>query len=86
MSNTNGYPIWCGYIITGGVYYANGTYKVTKRAVPTLTILPVGYSTGFSAAIYSGGTDVDVYQVYSTATGNNNAGYYEWKMTASAEL
>ncbi|MCS6763874.1 MAG: hypothetical protein MO853_14185 [Candidatus Protistobacter heckmanni] len=75
---------WSGYGTAGtNNHYAQGTYKVTKRAPPTVTV-NVGYGTNWCAIAFNS-TGVDSCSFYGNPT-TNGANYYSLSFTANCRL
>jgi hypothetical protein len=79
--------MFSGYVVSGGfTYYANGVFKVTKRANPTVTLTST-FASGFnntSGAAESISPESFYEGRSSTATVNN--GFFSSTFRASAEL
>ena len=79
----NGQTIFSGNVTNGYVYYITGSFVVTKRASPTMTVTSGG--SGFPSTIGSA-ANTQGYQVYSTANATTSGAYYQIAGNASSEL
>jgi hypothetical protein len=80
--------IWSGATTSGSSYYYVVRFQTPKRADPTCTYSLSNSNAGFPASAPVGGTAgaPDCTQVYMTANGTAQSGYYQFTGTASAEL
>jgi hypothetical protein len=78
-------PMFSGNVTSGSTYYANGVFKVTKRANPTVTLTST-FGKNFPNTSGSA-ADISTNSFYEprTATGTGDA-FFSSTFTASAEL
>jgi hypothetical protein len=82
--NGSGSLFWSGNTTSGVVYYVAVPYKVTKRAVATVTVTDT-LNNGFGATITPSSSSLAAFRAESTANQTDRS-FFRGKWTASAEL
>jgi len=79
-------PMWNGNTGSGVVYYAGATFKVTKRATPTVAMTNA-FASGFPAAS-GGAADISIegFDEARTANLTGNGSFFSSTWTANSEL
>jgi hypothetical protein len=77
--------VFSGNVTSGGTYFSNAYFKVTKRATPTVTAAQSGSPTSFPTTVALAGAYND--GVFVSALANaTNLGIYQYSWVADARL